>query len=95
MQAHGRQQPTALLESLPAVLDATRDGAGAVRGSALATTAAFLGALGTRVLPQLAPAVAAVLSAAEAAAAALPAEGRSAEARSRKERVRGLVSSQP
>ena len=71
-QAQGRQQPDALLAALPQVLASTRDAQRPVRGSALVTLAACLGALGMRVLPQLAPVVDGVLSAAASAAAALP-----------------------
>lgn len=69
--AFGSQRPDQLLAVLPVVLAAVRDEQAAVRGSALAATAALAAALGPRLVPQLPQAVAAVIAAVEAAAAAV------------------------
>ncbi|KAG2446493.1 hypothetical protein HYH02_008484 [Chlamydomonas schloesseri] len=76
----GQAQAAALLAGVPAVLAATKDSHAAIRASALAAVAAFVRALGPKLVPVLPSTVAAAVAAADSAWGRLARAGTAAAA---------------
>lgn len=76
----GQAQAAALLAGVPAVLAATKDSHAAIRASALAAVAAFVRALGPKLVPVLPSTVAAAVAAADSAWGRLARAGTAADA---------------
>ncbi|GFR47970.1 hypothetical protein Agub_g9794, partial [Astrephomene gubernaculifera] len=76
----GAEQHTTLLAAVPAVLAATKDSHASIRASSLAAVAAFVRALGSRLVPVLPVTVAAAVAAADSAWTRLSRAGTAAAA---------------